>query len=259
MDSDLRREILTVTLSSSNEERTSVARLYSYKDNAVNLIGNACLDSSVSSFAAINYDRPVGDRPAIVYIDAYVSQTDMITEVLFWDENSGILQAPFNNKTTGKNNAIWRNTAILTADIDGDGFLEIPCGISGVSGEDSSIVLWSKYTGTGLEGIKYTFVNYVDGYMFMFPENWSNNVMIVGSTDERRRSFYLWDGQNYGTDELLLQIDTSLEAGDIDTISQGFASVGQNNGYYYYAKIFEVNDEFDVTLEEVKDSLIYLE
>ena len=88
MDSDLRREILTVTLSSSNEERTSVARLYSYKDNAVNLIGNACLDSSVSSFAAINYDRPVGDRPAIVYIDAYVSQTDMITEVLFWDENS---------------------------------------------------------------------------------------------------------------------------------------------------------------------------
>ena len=115
-----------------------------------------------------------------------------------------------------------------------------------MSGEDSSIVLWSKYTGTGLEGIKYTFVNYVDGYMFMFPENWSNNVMIVGSTDERRRSFYLWDGQNYGTDELLLQIDTSLEAGDIDTISQGFASVGQNNGYYYYAKIFEVNDEFDV-------------
>ena len=139
LDEDGSKEIFTAAI--NFVEKTSSARLYKMnKSGDIYVAMETAMDASATSYAPLICSRLYGTEKPAVYADGYKSNNEMITEVIFCREqnNSKELFNPFyiqpasilNNEgeatVSGMVTATMRNSALLTEDINGDGYPDIP-------------------------------------------------------------------------------------------------------------------------------------
>lgn len=196
MDGDGLDEVFLVLLDNSAELQLSTAKLLKMRDGEMNLIGETKLDGNVSGYSLISADKVSLNAPMRLFIDAFKGETQMITEVVYWDGTVNSLVNPLFDVGTQSNVRTRRGIRVNSADIDNDGAIDIPVSASWQSVTNAAqtigevlqgglaesaavqIVNWSRLDGATLTPISQTLVNAADGYMLKIPAEFENRLSV---------------------------------------------------------------------------------
>lgn len=178
LDHDDNNEFLLLKGSSNNDPAAAEA----YKLDSTGKYHKSYIELSggFTEFDSISYGRLNGGNKGL-YIDA-VSGTGFIqTDIIYMDKDG--LHKIFSNSE--ESNATLRPSGCNSYDVDGDGQLEIPVqtispGYENASeGERINLTNWLYINENNEPELKYTsYYSVGDGYIFIFPEKWSNKVTI---------------------------------------------------------------------------------
>ncbi len=219
-------DILTLSVDSSVPEHlTSYARVYNFNSDKslLKLLGETALDGNISSYSTV-HSETVDDKN-LIYIEAQKGQSDSITEIIYWNDESNTLVSPLFDVVSQSTISTWRNIPITAYDIDGDKFLEIPTSVEmGGSSVTTSEALkatatltsdeiastpvyftkWVKFRNNKLKPIQYSIVNNTLGYILNIKSSWVGRITVSGI--DGQWDFYRWHASDSAVGDLLFSI-----------------------------------------------------
>lgn len=169
-DGNGQEEIFFITSSKGENAVTKTAKLFGYSEDSLTEIGSTPVDPSAISYASFKTEKTVEQAPLRIYVDAVKSNNMMITEVFYWDDETGELTDPLYDPEVGANTATLRFEQLQCADINNDGQIEIPVQseYSAPSYEGDTplyITEWTYFDYDKPVFTESTFVNVADGYL----------------------------------------------------------------------------------------------
>ncbi|HZJ78440.1 MAG TPA: VCBS repeat-containing protein [Clostridia bacterium] len=248
IDSDSYKEIFLILLDLTSEVPQSVARVLKMTDNKITLSGETKLDGNVSGYSSINTVVSQTDNILKLYIDAYKGESQMITEVVFWNQDTGVLEAPLIDEQTQSNIVTWRSTHIPTYDINGDGEIEIPAqtempgGVAKQVFSDKDkpfyVTKWYKLKGKELIEVEQNAVNYDCKYIFDFSAQFKDYIAIYSGVQGKEWKVFLYNKSDAKLGSLLFTISC---------VDKGVWNKSAQEDYYGFNLLFE-NDEYDTAI-----------
>ncbi len=201
LDGDGSIEIFSTHLNSAGGNQTAQARVLRKNESGISVLDRCDLDSKVSRYGEMFVQRT--DTGAVLYVDAYKGESQMITEVLCWDERTSTIFAPLLDAETLTNEQTWRSTAVSCRDVDGDGVPEIPCQRetfehSGVwKGEEPLdrqlyVTQWCAFRDGELVPKQESLV-YGTKWQFIVPDAWRGRFTVRVDADADKWDFYQTD------------------------------------------------------------------
>jgi hypothetical protein len=231
-------------------EKKTVASLISHRDGSLRVVSTAPLDSTVSKYAQLLPTKIKGSSNGVL-IDGYKGAHSMVTDLIYW--KSGGLAAPFYDSGTGTVPLTLRSYPLACADINGDGYAEIPRttelpGYSGSAYENKMwLAKWSLFDGKNGFATEFTgVINSAEGYYFIFPSSWNNkiwetgygNVTVEKAASNKAWIFKKWDWQNNKAGSALFTIRTYTQSQWASLINEGNISLlSKNEGVVYAAEL----------------------
>lgn len=202
MDGDSREEIFYMNQVTVSGISQRYARVMKLSGDTVVLMGEAKVDPNISSYTSVKTEKASGDSPLKFYVDALKGESQMITELIYWDAQKSELCAPMLDSETMTNIATLRYEPIASADVNNDGVIDIPVQskILGTESEAGNVYVteWIDYSAEGIQTVANTLVNYADGYMIYLNENEiettgirsyaTQNCWVVYKTDNKGKS-----------------------------------------------------------------------
>lgn len=236
LDKDEENELLLLTSSATGS--TAVAESYKLDEEGLYHKYSRELSGSFTEFDSLVYGEIGGGRTGL-YIDA-VSGTGFIqTDVIYMD--SGGLQKVF--ETPEDSLSTVRPSGCSSYDIDGDGILEIPVqtispGYEEVSeSEQMKLTNWLFVSGENRLEQKYSsYFSINDGYVFIFPERWHNNVTVKRDSINDEVVFCAYSSGETGR-ELLRIYCAEDSASREDRIASGYMLLHTKGESSYLAYI----------------------
>lgn len=172
MTDDNAEDILLIT------REKAQAALYTYRDNAMQLSGDAELDATISTILGATESRL---SPTVngVFVDCVTTVGKTITEVLYWDGSA--LRAPLSSN--GTNTITARDVSLRCQDIDGDGTIEWPITRPFMQEENLWYADWFCFDFRSEEAATAfsTIVNMQDGYILKLGD-WAEDALITYDT-----------------------------------------------------------------------------
>ncbi len=227
IDSNGNKDVFLIGQNNVQNGSQKVAKAMRISGDSFVLFGETKLDSNISSYSSIKAEKSSKDAPMRLYVDAVKGESQMITEVVYWDSGNSVLCAPLLDSETLTNSSTLRYDLIGCYDINNDGVIDIPVQINAFGKTDNSLASesekvylteWKNLVPSGLETVAYSLVNYHDGYMINLDESEigyfgirnyrSQNCWIVYSADNNgmpvnelysvfRIPFQKWNSENY--------------------------------------------------------------
>lgn len=202
MDGDSKEEIFYMNQTTVSGISQRYARAIKLSGDNVVLMGEAKVDPNISSYTSVKTEKASGDSPLKFYVDALKGESQMITELVYWDKEKSELCAPLLDIETMANTATLRYEPIASADVNNDGIIDIPVQseILGTESDEGKIYItkWIDYSENGTQTVANTVVNYSGGYMIHFDEDElqatgvrdypSQNCWVVYKTDYKGKS-----------------------------------------------------------------------
>lgn len=232
IDGDSQSEIFLVSQSSTAIGNQSTARTLKLKGSKMIVSGSAKLDGNVSSYVSLKSEKTGENSPLRIYIDAFKGESQMITEVVYWSEESGDLKAPFLDAETMTNTATLRYEPIPSFDINNDGSIDIPVQspmlvpqgkpeAEAAVEEKSSVYLtvWSNVEGEALVPARYSVINAAQRYIFYLEEDEIGNLFVNEQT-ESCWVFYSFDKDRQATYDLFSVLSLEPDAWSNKTYEQ---------------------------------------
>ncbi len=182
-----KKEVFFITQSNVSGVSQRTAKVMRLSGDSVALMGEARLDPNISSYTAVKTEKAASDEPMKIYVDALKGEQQMITELVYWNNEKSELCAPFLDAETMSNTVTLRYEPIGCSDMNNDGIIDIPVqsrifgkGDNALTIDTENIYLteWKNYRGAGLETAAYTLINYSDGYMIALDESEINTTGI---------------------------------------------------------------------------------
>lgn len=218
-------DIFTMNIDSSVADQYSAsATTYTYDGKAKKLtaLGSVKTDGNISSYASIQVES--SDDKKLIYVEANKGENDMITEIIYWDEENNTLVAPLFDVSTQSTQQTLRHGKIMCLDIDDDKLLEIPVSVDmpGSSFFDKSSTVaalnaqndiqaqkfyytrWVKLQNNRLRSVCYSIVDETSGYILKVPSSWVGRITVLGS--DGQWDFYRWSSYEEKVGELLFSI-----------------------------------------------------
>ncbi len=252
LNNDKTPEIFYTTIDSL--KKTSTAKLVSISGDGLTIVGSTSMDGNITDYASITV-KNVNETIKGVYIDAYKGQNAMITELVFM--KNGKLYNPFIDSAFKINQSTMRESAVLSTDINKDGYNDIPQLIElPVKGGDTQdkyyLTVWRRFDGEYFKNSLTCLMNNNDGYYFVFTDQWVGNVTVERMINERKRVFKRWDftSQKAGSEIFTLQV-FSEEAWGKSHLPD-FVEIARQNKLVYTVKLGETEDSFTISLEDIK-------
>lgn len=256
-----------VVLTSTTDEETgkvnSFARLYSSCfDGNFSKISETAITADVISYSQILCGN-VANGVKGVFLDGYTSgQSELVTDVIYYSADKVRLVCPLSHKTNVENyeelktNITARNTSTVCKDVDDDGIIEVPAPYTPVvSNKDfvvSTINQWYKVdveNGGELKESVQTIASYSDGYYFILPDKWCNNV--AASNDNSARTMSIYRIRETVTEESTeLSTEQSTENSTIPTIV-----VDEDENKQEYQKVFLADEEPLITIKTFSEKV----
>ena len=154
----------------------------------------------------------------VVYVDALKGESQMITELIYWDKDKSELCAPLLDPETLTNTSTLRYQPIACADINNDGIIDIPVQRNLLAtGDDSAttvtesiyITEWIDFISGNAETVQNALVNYTDGYMICLEKKEIETTGIRNYGSQNCWVVYKTDGEGNSVGELysVLKID----------------------------------------------------
>ncbi len=196
IDGDTFSEILVVTSDNARSVGTNVARAFKLKDGRFSILGETKLDSSVSKYVGIQVEKSA-DLPTRVYIDAAKGESQMITEVIYIDAESGALCNHFYDEQTASTQKTLRNSHLRCNDVNNDGVVDIPVQIplKGANNEENAasgfgpmnLTQWINADNGKMNSfsvVKYQLVNETAGFSVDVPPAAIGKFCVKTSSNE---------------------------------------------------------------------------
>ncbi len=188
LDSDGKKEIFYISQSNPSGIMQKTAKAIRLSGDSVVHMGETKLDPNISSYVSIKTEKASGDSPLKIYVDALKGETNMITELIYWDRDKNELTAPLLDAETMTNNLTLRFEPIQSADVNNDGVIDIPVqsrifgkGDDTVTIDTENIYLteWCNFNSSAKpEIVANTLINYSDGYMIFLDQKEINTLGI---------------------------------------------------------------------------------
>lgn len=175
VDGDSTKEIFYLNQVNVSGVAQRYARITKISGETVVLMGETKVDPNISSYTSVKTEKSSGDEPFKFYIDALKGDSQMITELVYWDEKNAELCSPFLDSETMANTATLRYQPIASADINNDGTIDIPTQtrtLGKASAENNIYVTdWINYSANKTRVVETSVVNFADGYMIHLDES----------------------------------------------------------------------------------------
>ena len=198
-DDDRCDEIFTASVTVGDQP--AIARLLRVKDNQPEIVGSANLDTTVTSYAstAAGIISETGELKGVV-LDGRKSADTLVTEMLYWDEETSTLQSPFYD-SNAQTSITPRAKRAVSQSIGDSKIIEIPI-VTPMPGytadnapdETSYLTNWHRFDereGTLVRSVSMV-MDYTDGYSFLVPDMWRGKVSTRMDAATRTLTFYEW-------------------------------------------------------------------
>ncbi len=187
IDGNGKKDIFLICQNNTQNANQKVAKVMRLSADSIVLFGETKLDPNISSYTSVKTEKTSKESPMKIYVDALKGEYQMITEVVYWDNEKSELCAPLLDSETMTNSLTLRYEPIGCTDINNDGIIDIPVqssifgkGDNAVTVDTENIYLteWKNLSSSGLTAVAYSLVNYQDGYMISLDESEINTLGI---------------------------------------------------------------------------------
>ena len=256
IDGDSRDEIFYINQTTSSGVVQRTARVVRLSGNSVVIMDEARVDPNISSYVSVKTEKASGDSPLRFYIDALKGETQMITELIYWDSDKSKLCAPFLDLDTMSNIETLRDNSLLCTDINNDGIIDIP--VQGKTLADDGvdkiyITKWTDYSSDEPVTVANTVVNFADGYMVALDED---EVETVGIINYRSQNCWvLCNTDKDGTQTELYSILNITADRWADDEFKAYFSVLESDGSVICAYITDKGADSEITEERLKSRI----
>lgn len=254
-------EIMLLSLSDQNHR--SIAQIVKCDKNREDYIAiNTYTNPEIVSYSKVTYGvitAETENKKEVygVVIDGVKLNGNLSTEIVYWDSEDSRLRSTYN--AFDEKFQFQRNTQTISKDINDDGVLEIPY-VSPMKKEkgeaDENIcneIVWMAFDANSEKFVKTldTVVNYTDGYYFIIPVAWQDNISVRYDAQTRTMNFYEWN--NNRLQELLLSIQAfSDKEWEEEEKEYTFVKIASAKNTVYGAYVYKtVNTDLTTEIGEV--------
>ena len=242
------------------------ASFLSYTKGQIAEIAGIPLDKSIASVTSVTSDFNEETSLRRIYVDGYKVDSGMATDCFYWDKSKNA----FEKITYGgvSLSAITsRSAGVFCSDINSDGFIEIPVeeylpASSVVTAERSvdigqSIIKWVQIGAGYLNTVEYRLMNSSSGYSIKLDEDWIGKVTVINDTVEGVLTFCKLKNDNGQLEcgDAVFSIKSTSDDGMVSYFSD-YDYLTKNKGQYYFCRIYDEVEGFEVTYKEIKNSMI---
>lgn len=123
-------DIFAMSIDSTvSDHFTGAATVYTFdkKTFSMQILSTVKTDGNISAYSSIKTEKV--DDLKLIYVESYKGDNDMLTEIVYWDDETNSLTAPLFDVSTQSTSQTLRHMRLSCHDIDSDGFLEIPVSV----------------------------------------------------------------------------------------------------------------------------------
>ncbi len=217
-DNDGSEEIIASYINLSDVTATAkLIECHKGVENAytMSVTDTAPLDGHVLNYADAKVAKLTDDKIYGVVLDGYKDNSTMITEYVYWNSQTGDLEAPFYNAEEQTVLATVRNVNITSRDIDSDGVMDIPVtkllpGYDHTSENPMYMTMWYN-ADFGADGYSFlnkkkNIINLSEGYSITWQSAWDNKVTCRLDEKNRILYFYRYQKDRFAFSEELFRI-----------------------------------------------------
>lgn len=267
INNDNSDELFIINISFSNQEKVSWGRIVSFdndfsisQDLKFTLTGMLDVYNIVCDTYLIN-----NEAHTRVYVDGSISESGIITEVINIKHNDFEVLLPFYESNISAQPLTLRDVRVFSQDFDNDGVVEVPTiekmvggiEISASSNEKASLNLtvWSEISNGGLTVDTKCLWNGTYGYMFIYPDEWIDNIACTYNEKEATITFCSLD-ENQTLINTLFSIKSIYEP-DWEEDDFGYTKFDENGVYVYgYSVVDEQNE--NLYIETIENNFILI-
>lgn len=252
LDQDHVRELVVLRSAEGND---AVADYYTWQDGTLQLRGMAPISITM---AELNQQGRVSggtlsDGTPALFVTGVEEATWSVTDVL--TSRDGDLTNITLSDATGVSAEIAPFQTLYPMDIDGDGVTELPRPVSLPILEENQIAYqridWYTYAAQGTAALALsTFHDIEDGWYFLLPDSWRDQVMVSRCTDSDEASvtFYI---QGDGGPEPFMEITAITGSSrSVKAVRGGRFTLSRQAETIYTAELLEANNHWSGGMTE---------
>ena len=259
INSDEQTEIAVVSADYSIEPPVQKLALFSYSADKFRKISETEIDPSITTVSGLSFDVNRRTASSRIYVDGYVADGLLSTELLVFDIDSSNLRRCYIDGETFCT-LTKRSINVFCSDINNDGIVEIPTKRNIEHGTGSfSLIEWKSLQRDEMKTVCYYFDNRENGYYFCIPSVIEDNSYPVLSEDGKRLCFYESDFSMQSTDDPQLLLELFIDgSGEMSLISTLYRYIDSHKGNSFYCRITERGSILGLTKKLVASSVIFV-
>jgi len=200
-----------------------------------------------------------------IFIDGINAEGMMQTEVVYY-RYSG-LQNPMQQSPEKLLPLCTRPAGYFSADMDGDGVVEIP-GTQAMTGYENAVAeemvymtTWNVYEDFFNLAEKYRgYYSISDGYFFSFPNRWKDKVTVKRDPDTDELVFYKYDGDINSSMGEIMRIAVSAKSKSGAFSDDGYSLIDSKGQLDYLVKLpADRREQLILTIDEVKNNFYIID
>lgn len=238
LDSDGLTDIFL--LREDSQEHKVAAELYRWQNTELAREPEAVLSAGMGSVKRIITGDMAQGVPAVFVASAY-DEYNIITDVFAMA--GGVFRNVSLSAESGRSTQTVRNYYVYSADIDGDGLVELPntVALPPVAGDESSQnqykILWFNLDVDGTRREKLcTYHNYSEGWYLILPEAWVNGLTVTRQIVDGGACTVLSVSDETGNAQEVLSIYVFAEDEAQKATEEGRLLLAQKGKNYYIAQ-----------------------
>lgn len=222
---------------------------------SVMLSNKILLNTMVRDFEKVTFGKTTDGKPA-VFIDELISGGMLATEVIVLDDLklNNLMYSIENHEEVFAATIRYSN---YCEDIDGDGFIEIPCSspIKGYEDEITELFNYTDYSKMNADSLEFTrsaLINTEMGYRIFVDEKFKSSITVKLGADGSEWRFYAFEGSLEQSNTELFRIKVSSLRDYQDKFElEEYTQIGQKGIFKY--SVYVVNEEHKLayTVEEL--------
>ncbi|MBR1864323.1 MAG: hypothetical protein IJ806_09575 [Ruminococcus sp.] len=261
INADSYKELVTIERQANAESGaiTAKASLLDLENGEIVKSDSIDMLSNVSSYASTVTGLLDTEHEAI-FIDGVNPEGMLQTEIVYYRYSS--LQNPMQLSPQKLLPLCTRPLNYYSADVDGDGIVEIPS-TRPMTGYENAIIdemvymtTWNVYEDFFNLKEKYKgYYSLSNGYFFAFPRRWNEQVTVKRDTGTGELVIYRYDGDINMSNFEIMRIAVSAKNDAQQLVDDGYRLIDNKGQLDYYVKLPEdKREQLILTMDEVRNN-----